>query len=65
MDPFLRRIVRVGFHRGLSGSQVWLALAVGALGIRTLRKLANPAPETLFRTELQTGDRFEIGTRRG
>lgn len=64
MDAILRRLVRVGFRRGMSGSQAWLVLAVSALGLRALRKLANPAPEIIYRAELHSGDRFEIGSRR-
>ena len=64
MDTLLRRMMRVGFRRGMSGSQAWLVLAVTAAGLRVLRKLANPAPEVVYRTELTSGDRFEIGTRR-
>jgi hypothetical protein len=63
MDTLLRRLVRVGVRRGLSGSQTWLVLAVGALGVRALRKLAHPRPEVIYRTELHAGDRFEIGSR--
>ena len=64
MDALLRRAVRTGFRRGLSGSQGWLVLAVGALGLRALRKLAHPEPEVLYRTRVTTGDRFEITTRK-
>ena len=64
MDPLLRRMMRLGFRRGMSGSQAWLALAVSAAGLRMLHKLANPAPEVVYRTELASGDRFEIGSRR-
>ena len=64
MDALLRRLMRVGFRRGMSGSQAWLVLAVSAAGWRMLRKLANPAPEVVYRTELTSGDRFEIGSRR-
>jgi hypothetical protein len=64
MDTLLSRMVRVGFRRGMSGSQAWLVLAVSALGLRALRKLAHPAPEIVYRTELHTGDRFEIASRK-
>ena len=63
MDALLRRLIRTGFRRGMSGSQAWLVLAASALGIRMLRKLANPAPEVVYRTEVHTGDRFEIRSR--
>jgi hypothetical protein len=64
MDVLLRRMMRTGFRRGMSGSQAWFVLAVSAAGLRVLRKLANPAPEVIYRTELHSGDRFEIGSRR-
>ncbi len=64
MDALLRRAMRTGFRRGISGSQAWFVLAVSAAGLRVLRKLANPAPEVLYRAELHRGDRFEIGSRK-
>jgi hypothetical protein len=65
MDALLRRLMRSGFRRGMSGSQAWLVLGISAFGLRTLRKLARPAPEVLYRTEVRPGDRFEIGSPRG
>jgi len=65
MDALLRRLMRSGFRRGMSGSQAWLVLGISAFGIRTLRKLARPAPEVVYRTEVRPGDRFEIGSSRG
>ena len=65
MDVLLRRLMRTGFRRGMSGgSQAWLVLGVSAVGVRALRKLARPAPEVIYRAELHAGDRFEIGSRR-
>ena len=64
MDALLRRAMRTGFRRGMSGSQAWLVLGVSAFGVRTLRKLARSTPEIVYRTELRPGDRFEIGSRR-
>ena len=65
MDALLRRLMHSGFRRGMSGSQAWLVLGISAFGIRTLRKLARPAPEVVYRTEVRPGDRFEIGSSRG
>jgi hypothetical protein len=65
VDALLRRLTRTGLRNGLSGSQGWLVLAISALGVRALRRLANPAPEVLYRTEVRSGDRFEISSRRG
>jgi hypothetical protein len=64
VDALLRRLVRTGFRRGMSGSQAWLVLAISALGLRALRRLSRSAPEVVYRTELRAGDRFEIGSRR-
>ena len=65
MDVLLRRLMRTGFRRGMSGgSQAWLVLGVTAVGVRALRKLARPAPELIYRAELHAGDRFEIASRR-
>jgi hypothetical protein len=60
VDALLRRLVRTGFRRGMSGSQTWLVLAISALGVRLLRKLANPEPELVYSAEVKQGDRFEI-----
>jgi hypothetical protein len=65
MDALLRRLMRTGFRRGVSGSQSWLVLGISALGVRALRKLARSSPEVVYRTELHTGDRFEIRSRPG
>jgi hypothetical protein len=62
MDALLRRVIRTGFRRGMSGSQGWLVLAISALGLRALRRLANPAPELVYRTEVRNGDRFQISS---
>jgi hypothetical protein len=62
VDSLLRRLVRTGFRRGMSGSQAWLVLGISALGMRALRRLANPAPEVVYRTEVHTGDRLQIST---
>jgi hypothetical protein len=64
IDTLLRRLMRTGFRRGMSGSQAWLVLALSALGIRALRRLSRSEPEVVYRTELHTGDRFEIASRR-
>ncbi len=67
MDPLLRRLMRTGFRRGMSGSrasQAWLVLGISALGVRTLRRLARTEPEVVYRTEVHAGDRFEISSRR-
>jgi hypothetical protein len=67
MDALLRRLMRTGFRRGMSGSrasQAWLVLGISALGFRALRRLARTDPEVVYRTEVHTGDRFEISSRK-
>jgi hypothetical protein len=67
MDALLRRLVRTGFRRGMSGSrgsQAWLVLAISALGFRALRRLAHTEPEVVYSTEVRAGDRFEVSSRR-
>jgi hypothetical protein len=66
MDALLRRLMRTGFRRGMAGSrasQAWLVLGISALGVRMLRRLARTEPEVVYRTEVHTGDRFEISSR--
>jgi hypothetical protein len=64
IDALLRRLMRTGFRRGMSGSQAWLVLGITAVGFRALRRLSRSAPEVVYRTEVQTGDRFEIASHR-
>jgi hypothetical protein len=65
MDLLLRRLVRMGVRRGMSGSQYWLVLGVSVMGVRALRRMARSSPEILYRTEVRAGDRFEVASRRG
>ena len=67
MDALLRRLMRTGFRRGMSGSrssQAWLVLALTALGFRALRRMSRSEPEVVYRTEVRTGDRIEISSHR-
>ena len=61
MDPLLRRLVRIGVRRG-STSQKWLIIAICAIGLRTIRRMAIPGPDVLYRTEVHDGERFEISS---
>jgi hypothetical protein len=63
MEGFLRRLTTIGFRRGVGGSRPWLYAAVVAFGLRTLRNMANPGPDVLYRTRVRPGERFEITTR--
>ena len=50
MDRWLRRLTTIGVARGLRGSRGWLVTGMAAVGLRALRRLANPGPEVLYRT---------------
>jgi hypothetical protein len=63
MDRWLRRATTLGLARGLRGSRPWLVTGMAALGLRALRRLANPGTEVLYRTQVKPGDVFEIVTR--
>jgi hypothetical protein len=60
MDRWLRRFTTLGLARGLRGSRPWLITGMAAIGLRALRRIANPGPEVLYRTQLKGGDAFEI-----
>ena len=59
----LRSLTTTGFRRGMGGSRAWMATALVAVGIRTIRRMAREEPEVLFRTRVQPGDRFVVQTR--
>ena len=59
----LRRLMRNGFRRGMSGSTPWLVVGIVAAGLRMLRKLAHDEEEVLYRTAVKAGDVFEVITR--
>jgi hypothetical protein len=63
LETFLQRLFRAGTRRGLGGSRVWAAVAVGAGAVRLLRYIAAPKPEVLWRQQLRAGDRFEVTVR--
>jgi hypothetical protein len=60
MELLLRRLTATGFRKGIRGSRPWLYAALVAAGVRTLRHLANPEPEVLYRTKVKPGEAFEI-----
>ena len=59
------RLVRAGVQRGLlGGSRGWFWIGVSAVGLRVLRRVVAPEPQTVYRTELKPGQGLEIRTRR-
>jgi hypothetical protein len=63
VEVLLRRLTRIGFRRGMSGSRYWLILGIVVGGVRALRQLAKQDEEVLYRTAVKPGDVFEIITR--
>jgi hypothetical protein len=63
MDRLLRRLTTLGFTRGMRGSRPWMITAMVAIGLRGVRRLANPPEEVLYRTKVKPGDRFELVAR--
>jgi hypothetical protein len=59
----LRRLTWTGLRRGVSGSRVWLAVGILAVGIRSLRRIARREPEVLYRTKIKRGDVLVLGAR--
>lgn len=64
MEALLRRLTASALRRGLGGSRPWMAVALAALGVRVLRRLAHSRPEVRYRTVVRPGDAFEISARR-
>jgi hypothetical protein len=62
VETLLRRLTGMGISRGFGGSRGWMVVGMVAVGLRTLRRLASPAPEVLYRTAIKPGDRFAITT---
>jgi hypothetical protein len=63
VDRWLRRLVTIGFSRGTRGSRPWLVTGIVALGLRALRRLANPPEKVLLRTPVKVGDSFVVTAR--
>jgi hypothetical protein len=60
VETLLRRLTGMGITRGFGGSRPWMIVGMVAVGLRTIRRMANPAPEVLYRTKVKPGDVFEI-----
>jgi hypothetical protein len=63
LAALLRRATWTGVRRGMSGSRVWMIVAVLAVGARALRHLAHSEPEVLYRTRVRPGDIFVVGAK--
>jgi hypothetical protein len=63
MDTWLRRLMTMGFARGMRGSRPWMITGIVAVGLRALRRLANPPEKVLLRTPVRMGDTFEVTAR--
>jgi hypothetical protein len=48
------------WRRGLSGSQVSLAVALLLSAVRLFRRIATPKPTVLFRHKLRAGEVWQI-----
>lgn len=60
METLLRRLTGMGITRGFGGSRPWMIVGMVAVGLRAIRRMANPAPEVLYRAKVKPGDVFEI-----
>ena len=61
MGSLLQSLAKTGWKKGLrEGNRTWLYVGVAATGMRLVRKMLVQEPQTVYRTELKPGDRFEI-----
>jgi hypothetical protein len=59
----LVRLARTGLRRGIrTGSQRWLFTGITAGLLAIARRVLTESPETVYRTELEPGERLEIRT---
>jgi hypothetical protein len=63
MTVVLRRVTWTGVRRGLGGSRGWMIVAILAIGVRSLRRIAHSEPEVLYRTKVKPGDIFVLGAK--
>ena len=61
MPQILPRLQRTGLRKGFSqGNSTWLAIGVGAWGLRKLHSMSQRQTEILIREELKPGERMII-----
>ncbi|HKH25673.1 MAG TPA: hypothetical protein VKB11_00890 [Acidimicrobiia bacterium] len=59
----LMRIARTGLRRGIRyGSRRWLIAGITAGLLALAKRVLTEGPETVYRTELQPGERLEVRT---
>lgn len=59
----LVRLARTGLRRGIqTGSRPWLVAGITAGMLVIVRRVVREPPETVYRTELEPGERLEIRT---
>ena len=56
----LRRLVRIGFTRGIGGSRGWLAVGVTAGGLHVLKRMIRREPEVVYLEDLRPGQSLVI-----
>jgi hypothetical protein len=63
LNVILWRVTWTGLRRGLGGSRPWMIVAILAVGVRSLRRIAHSEPEVLYRTKVKPGDIFVLGAK--
>jgi hypothetical protein len=59
----LMRIARTGLRRGIRyGSRRWLITGITAGLLALAKRVLTERPETVYRTELEPGERLEVRT---
>jgi len=65
VPSLLPRLQRAGFRKGLGqGNSTWLAVGVGAWGLRKVAQMAQRNTQVLLREELKPGQRIIIANGR-
>jgi hypothetical protein len=63
MMEILVRLARTGLRRGIqTGSHRWLVTGITAGLLVIVQRVLSESPKTVYRTELQPGERLEIRT---
>jgi hypothetical protein len=63
MMEILVRLARTGLRRGIrTGSRRWVVTGITAGLLVIVQRVLSESPQTVYRTELQPGERLEIRT---